>query len=256
VTGSPYGSGVVTDAREPGPDANIAAATRTAWLPVVKQERPSLSDPQLRTFARSGTSARVGVTRGPLAAEEPTGQPAEVGGSAFSRTQATGWRMHRLRKCWVEEGNRMRQVPGYPLWLGHVGDVRDLRTILSTGILALVDLALNEPTTTVTRELVYCRFPLLEGSGNPPWLLRTAIDTLAGLLRSGTPTVLFCGAGMSRTPIIAAAAVAQVRHCSLAEAVDVVMQSGPADLSPGLLAEVQALSASSSARSKCPSDTG
>jgi hypothetical protein len=135
----------------------------------------------------------------------------------------------------------MRQVPGYQLWLGHIGDCRDLRAVLATGILAMVDLALNEPPATVTRELVYCRFPLLDGSGNAPWLVRAVVETVAGFLRSGTPTLLFCGAGMSRTPTIAAAAIAHLRSCSLAEAVSVVAQSGPADLSPGLLAEVQAL---------------
>ena len=135
----------------------------------------------------------------------------------------------------------MRQVPGFQLWLGHVGDVRDLRAVLSTGILAVVDLALNEPPATVTRELAYCRFPLLDGSGNAPWLVRAAVDTVAGLLRSGTPTLLFCGAGMSRTPIIAAAAIARLRNCTLADAVSVVAQSGPADFSPGLLADVQVI---------------
>ena len=135
----------------------------------------------------------------------------------------------------------MRQVPGYQLWLGHVGDARDLRTVIATGILALVDLALNEPPATVTRELVYCRFPLLDGNGNPHWMVRAAVETVAGLLRSRTPTLLFCGAGMSRTPIIAAAAIARLSSRPLAEAVDVVVQSGPADLSPGLLAEVQAV---------------
>lgn len=133
----------------------------------------------------------------------------------------------------------MRQVPGYELWLGHVGDARDLRTVISAGILALVDLALNEPPATVTRELVYCRFPLLDGSGNPYWMVRAAVETVAGLLQSKTPTLLYCGAGMSRTPIIAAAAIAHLSSCPLAEAVSAVVQSGPADLSPGLLAEVQ-----------------
>lgn len=107
----------------------------------------------------------------------------------------------------------MRQVPGYQLWLGHVGDARDLRTVISTGILALVDLALNEPPATVTRELVYCRFPLLDGNGNPHWMVRAAVETVTGLLRSRTPTLLYCGAGMSRTPIIAAAAIARLTVC-------------------------------------------
>lgn len=135
----------------------------------------------------------------------------------------------------------MRQVAGYQLWLGHVGDARDLRALMATGIMALVDLAVNESPTIATRELVYCRFPLLDGSGNAPWLVRAAVETVGGLLSSGTPTLVFCGAGMSRTPAIAAAAIAHVRRCSLAEAVSVVAQSGPVDLSPGILADVQAL---------------
>jgi protein-tyrosine phosphatase len=135
----------------------------------------------------------------------------------------------------------MRQVPGYSLWVGHVGDARDLRGVLSAGILALVDLALNEPPMTVTRELVYCRFPLLDGSGNPPWLLRAAVDMVAGLLRVRTPTLVFCGAGMSRTPCIAAGAVALVRGCPPVEALGITLQSGPADISPALWSEVQAV---------------
>jgi protein-tyrosine phosphatase len=135
----------------------------------------------------------------------------------------------------------MRQITDVPLWLGHVGDARDLRTLLSTGILAVVDLALNEPPATVTRELVYCRFPLLDGSGNPPWLLRAAVDCIAGLIRSQTPTLVFCSSGMSRSPAVTAAAIARVQGCSPAEALVWLSQSGPSDVSPGLWSEVQAI---------------
>jgi hypothetical protein len=133
----------------------------------------------------------------------------------------------------------MRQVPGYSLWLGHVGDVRDLHGIHAAGIRAVVDLALNEPPATVSRELVYCRFPLIDGPGNPRWLLRLAVETVAGLLRGDTPTLVYCGAGLSRSPCIAAAAIAQVRGCPIAAALAIALQSAAADVSPGLWAEVQ-----------------
>lgn len=133
----------------------------------------------------------------------------------------------------------MRPVPGYSLWLGHVGDVRDLQSLHAAGILAIVDLALNEPPASVTRELVYCRFPLIDGTGNPRWLLRTAIETVAYLLRSETPTLVYCGAGMSRSPCIAAAAIARVRGCSAAEGLAIALQSAAADVSPGLWAEIR-----------------
>jgi len=133
----------------------------------------------------------------------------------------------------------MRPIAGFSLWLGHAGDVRDLRAVLSTGIVAVIDLALSEPPATVTRELVYCRFPLIDGAGNPPWLLTAAIDCVAGLLRSDTPTLVACGAGMNRSPVIAAAAIARVRGCSPVEALLLVSESGPVDVSPGLWNEVQ-----------------
>jgi len=38
----------------------------------------------------------------------------------------------------------------------------------------VVDLALDEPPAVVRRDLVACRFPPIDGEGNPPWLLRAA----------------------------------------------------------------------------------
>jgi hypothetical protein len=135
----------------------------------------------------------------------------------------------------------MRQVPGYPLWLGHVGDVRDLRGVLAAGVLAVVDLALNEPPAAVTRELAYLRFPLVDGPGNPPWLLHAAVEAVAGLLRSQVPTLVYCSNGLSRSPCVAGAAIALARGLSPAEGLTLAARSGPADVSPGLWAEVQAV---------------
>lgn len=132
----------------------------------------------------------------------------------------------------------MRRVPGLPLWLGHLGDVRDLPGLHAEGILAVVDLALDAPPASLARELAYCRFPLVDGAGNPPWLLRAAVETAAGLLRGGTPTLIGCGAGLSRSPCIAGAAIALVRGCPPAEGLMIAARSGAADVSPGLWAEV------------------
>ncbi len=136
--------------------------------------------------------------------------------------------------------SRMRKLPEYPLWIGHVGDARDVSRLLETGISAVVDLALNEPPLTLPRELVYCRFPLIDGAGNPRWILRAAIETVALLLRTGTPALVCCGAGISRSPAIAAAAIAVVRECSPADGLAIAVRSGTADISPALWAEIQA----------------
>ncbi len=134
----------------------------------------------------------------------------------------------------------MRRIPGYPLWLGHVGDARDLGGLMSVGILAVVDLAMDEPPVPLTRELVYCRFPLIDGSGNPRWLLRVAIETVASLMRACVPTFVYCSVGMSRTPSIAGAAIALVRNCTATEGLAIVVETGAADISPALWLEIEA----------------
>jgi protein-tyrosine phosphatase len=133
----------------------------------------------------------------------------------------------------------LRKVTGHSLWLGHVGDVHDPSELLAAGISAVVDLALNEQPAKLPRKLVYCRFPLIDGPGNRRALLRTAVETVANLLRSGTPTLVYCGAGMSRSPAVAGAAIALVSGYSLAEGLVVALQSGPGDVSPGLWAAIE-----------------
>jgi hypothetical protein len=132
----------------------------------------------------------------------------------------------------------MRRIEGYSLWLGHRGDVDDPRSVIATGILAVVDLALNETPPLLPRDLAYCRFPLIDGTGNSSWLLRAAVEMVASLVRSDTPALVYCSAGLSRSPCIAGAALALVRECPLADGLKLVLQSGPADASPGLWSEL------------------
>jgi protein-tyrosine phosphatase len=135
----------------------------------------------------------------------------------------------------------MREIPPYRLWLGHLGDVRDSRGVLAAGIAALVDLALNEPPIAAPRELVYCRFPLVDGAGNPAWLLKAAIETTTGFLKRNVPTLVYCGAGMSRSPAVAAAAISLVSGRPPDACLAMVVQSGPGDVSPTLWREIKAV---------------
>jgi protein-tyrosine phosphatase len=137
----------------------------------------------------------------------------------------------------------VRHLAPHALWLGHADDARNLRAVLERGITAIVDLAVNEPPIGVTREIVYCRFPLVDGAGNPPWLLRSAVETTAALIRSGVPTLVACGLGMSRSPAVAAMAVALVTGRPAEECLADVLRSAPADVSPGLWREVVAVPA-------------
>jgi len=132
----------------------------------------------------------------------------------------------------------MRAIPDYPLWLGHAGDARDRHELFRLGVGAVVDLAVEEPPAVPGREIIYCRFPLLDGTDNPPWLLRAAIDTTATLLRHKVPTLVACGAGLSRGPAIAAAALVQLGRPTLQDAMLYLAQFGRCDVSAGLLQDV------------------
>lgn len=133
----------------------------------------------------------------------------------------------------------MRQIAARKLWLGHAGDLRDPRALLSAGIEAVVELADSEPLAVLPRELVRCRFPLSDGGVNPPWLLRLASESVAALFRAGVPTVVCCACGMSRSVCIAACGIALAEGRPLEESLSSVVGSGPADVSPGLLAQLR-----------------
>jgi hypothetical protein len=92
----------------------------------------------------------------------------------------------------------MRQILPHALWLGHAADGRDYCRVLDTGIQAVVQLAQEEPPLQPSRDLVYCRFPLIDGPGNDNSLLLLAATTVANLLAKRVTILLRCGAGMSR----------------------------------------------------------
>jgi hypothetical protein len=128
----------------------------------------------------------------------------------------------------------VRQVSPHLLWIGHVIDVADLSMIHAVGIEALVDLGINEPVSRITRELLYCRFPLIDGAGNRPEVLRLAVRVAADLVVAGIPTLVFCSAGMSRSPAVASAALALATGKQPNECLAEVFAGAPGDLSRGL----------------------
>ncbi len=133
----------------------------------------------------------------------------------------------------------MRQIFPHPLWLGHAGDGRDFRLVLDTGVQAVVQLAAEEPPLELPRELIYCRFPLLDGPGNDPKHLFLATQTVANLLDKRVPVLVCCGAGMSRSPAIAAAALAMVYRKSPDDCLKQVAEHHAADVVPWLWSEVK-----------------
>lgn len=135
----------------------------------------------------------------------------------------------------------MNRILPYSVWIGHGGEGHDFSRILDAGIEAVVELAAEEPSFPGRRDLIACRFPLLDGTGNRPELLDLAVRTVARLIEAGVPTLVCCGGGMSRSPAIVAAALALVRHERPAECLKQVVSHHPGDVSPGLWKEIIAL---------------
>lgn len=135
----------------------------------------------------------------------------------------------------------MREVLPRLLWIGNARDARDLNQVLDLGITAVIDLAREEPPISYPREIVYCRLPLIDGDENQTVVLQTALTTVAHFISADLPTLVACSAGMSRSPAIAAGALALVQDCSFSAALQQVAATGPCDVAPGLWNEIQQL---------------
>jgi protein-tyrosine phosphatase len=133
----------------------------------------------------------------------------------------------------------VRQIADLPLWVGHVGNLRDLQAILAVGIEAVVELADNEPPAMLPRDMVHCRFPISDAGETTAWLLRLAVNAVAALVKAGKPTMVCCSSGMNRSVAIAAAGVAIAKEMSLDAALNALTRSGAVDVSPRLLAALR-----------------
>lgn len=118
--------------------------------------------------------------------------------------------------------------------------MRSFQDIFANGIRAIVQLAIEEPPIQPPHELIYQRFPLLDGAGNRHEVLRLAIVAVRRLIEAKVPALVCCGGGMSRSPVIVAAALTIVLHSDLEHSIQMVLKHHPADVSPAFLADVEA----------------
>jgi len=132
----------------------------------------------------------------------------------------------------------VKRLEPYELWTGNAGDLADIRGTIDAGVHAIVDLALNEKPPQLPRDIVYCRFPLVDGAGNDPWVLATAIDLVANLIKSKVPLLVSCSAGLSRSPAIVAAALSRIETRRPEDCLKSMSNSLPHDVCPGLWHEI------------------
>jgi hypothetical protein len=135
----------------------------------------------------------------------------------------------------------MRQIVPQLLWIGSASDARDWRRLMQEGIAAVVDLAVEEPAAQLPHEMVYCRFPLVDGGENPPIRLTAAVQTVALFIREQVPTLVSCGAGMSRSPAIVAIASALVSGLKPDDCLNSIATHAPHDVSATLWKDLLAL---------------
>jgi hypothetical protein len=135
----------------------------------------------------------------------------------------------------------MREVLPNRLWIGNAGDSRTPERLLGAGVGAVINLAAEEPSPPMPRSMIYSHFPLLDGEQDHAGILRVAIDALVSLLKNGVPTLVYCGAGMSRSPVLVAAALSITEGGSPEEKLQQVVAGHPHDISPQLWEAVQAV---------------
>jgi protein-tyrosine phosphatase len=135
----------------------------------------------------------------------------------------------------------MNQIHPYLLRVGHSGDGQDFKALFDEGVRAVVQLAWEEAPVLLPRELILCRIPLIDGPGNRPELLRLAIATVVQLLREQVSVLVCCGSGVSRAPVLAAAALARYSGKPLSECLQEVTRHRHADVHPALYEHLEAI---------------
>ncbi len=133
----------------------------------------------------------------------------------------------------------MHEIQPNLLWIGHAFDVRAPRPLFEVGITAIVDVAYEEQPTKIPRQLTYCRFPLNDGGGNSPDLLLQTLRTATDLLGSETKTLIACSAGMSRSPTVAAFALAYHLSKNPNDVISRIAEIKSLELKPDLWSDLQ-----------------
>lgn len=133
----------------------------------------------------------------------------------------------------------IREVHPDRLFLGNAMDARDLKLLYDNQIAAVVDLAANEPPAQLARDMIYCRFPIIDGDGNPNAIIETAVRCVATLMENNFRTMVACSAGMSRSPAIAAAAIAISTKKHPDDCLTTITSNAPHDVSPILWSRVK-----------------
>ena len=127
------------------------------------------------------------------------------------------------------------------LFLGNAMDARDLRSLYENRIAAVLDLAINERPAQLAHEMIYCRFPIMDGDGSSDAMITVAIRCIMLLVETKQRTLIACSAGMSRSPAISAAAIALITKQSPEQCLLDIVTGAPHDVSSTLWSRVKSV---------------
>ena len=133
----------------------------------------------------------------------------------------------------------IREIHPDCLFVGNAMDCRDLGLLSDNRIAAVVDLAANEPPAQLARDMIYCRIPIVDGDANPNAIIETAVRCVVTLVNNNIRAMVACSAGMSRSPAIAAAAMAILTKIQPDECLRTITSDAPHDVSPLLWSHVK-----------------
>lgn len=122
--------------------------------------------------------------------------------------------------------------------IGNARHARDNSLISKSGIAAVIDLAMEERPVALFRDLISLRIPLHDGDGNSAAIIQLAVKSTYSLLAAGIPCLVACSAGLSRSPLIAAAAISLYQDETINKVLQRIAVQHPLDVSPILLRDV------------------
>ena len=118
------------------------------------------------------------------------------------------------------------------LWIGNAQEIRDPRKLAALGITTVIDIAANEEPATLPSDFTYVRVPLNDGGGNEDARLFLAIQTVANVVRSGSPAAIACSYGMSRAPTVTAFGLSEVLNKPATEIIQRIAEQRSLDVNP------------------------
>ena len=116
------------------------------------------------TAAKTGSVVKDTATKTASAAKTAASKTASSAKASSNKTiPATKTASTKSR---LQRRQTVNQIMPYPLWIGHAGECRTFAEVFARDIKVVVQLALEDPPLQPPHELMYFRFPLLDGNGN------------------------------------------------------------------------------------------